>query len=158
MAITQNWQPASSTFYEDATIPLQNLQSAHRPRITEDSEWQAQHRNALPQIPPRPTRSTRPLPQVSATPRPHPAQSEQATAAQSEKLLPGKYSLFRAYRSEATPATMKRLERRERIVFALLDGGRAIQDVARLTHQSDLAVARIIVRLYHQGYIEYIQG
>lgn len=53
---------------------------------------------------------------------------------------------------------MKRLERRERIVFALLDGGRAIQDVARLTHQSDLAVARIIVRLYHQGYIEYIQG
>jgi Mn-dependent DtxR family transcriptional regulator len=73
-------------------------------------------------------------------------------------MLPGKNAIFRAYPSEATPTTMKRLERRERIVFALLNGCRAIQDVARLTHQSDISVARIIVELYRQGYIEYIRG
>ncbi len=53
---------------------------------------------------------------------------------------------------------MKRLERRERIVFALLDGRRSVQHIARLTHLTELAVARILVQLFQQGYIEFIQG
>jgi len=53
---------------------------------------------------------------------------------------------------------MYRLERRERIIFALLDGRRTLKDIARLTHQTDVAVARVLAKLLAHGYIEHLQG
>jgi hypothetical protein len=77
--------------------------------------------------------------------------------ARQQSILPGRHAIFRAYPAAATPATMKRLARRERIVFALLDGRRSLQDIAHLTHLDDISVARIVVQLYRQGIIEYLQ-
>lgn len=98
--------------------------------------------------------ATQLLPRLRPTPHVQPTQSERARTL----LLPGKRAIFRAYPNMATPGTMMRLERHERVVFALLDGRRAIGDVARLTHQSDMSVASSVVHLYQQGFIEYIQG
>src|SRR5579864_3329185 len=76
LARIQGWRQANYTFYEDATVPLDNIRASHPQNIVD-------------------------MPHTNA---------------------PGKYAIFRAYPSTATPATMKSLERRERIVFALLDG------------------------------------
>jgi hypothetical protein len=92
---------------------------------------------------------------IQSTPLP---QSTPAPIDPLESPLPGRYTIFRARPSVATPATMKRLERRERVVFALLDGRRTIQHVARLTHQGEGSIARILVKLFREGYIDYIQG
>ena len=113
VAIIQYRQQASSTFQNDATMPLRSL------RTTQELD---------------------------------------ASPVLAEAALPGKYAVFRAYSSTATTATMNCLQRRERVVFALLDGRRAIQDVTRLIHQSDMSVARIIVQLYQRGYVEYLRG
>jgi hypothetical protein len=48
------------------------------------------------------------------------------------------------------------MERRERVVFLLLDGKRTLRHVAHLIHRSDLEVASILAGLLKQGYIEYI--
>jgi DNA-binding IclR family transcriptional regulator len=50
------------------------------------------------------------------------------------------------------------MERRERIVFILLDGRRTIQDIARLTHQPESDVEEILVQLTQDRYTQYIQG
>src|SRR5438105_4533749 len=46
------------------------------------------------------------------------------------------------------PMVISQMERRDRIVFLLLDGKRTLRDVARLIHRSELDVARILVRLW----------
>ena len=47
------------------------------------------------------------------------------------------------------------LERKERAILLLLDGQRTLQDVARLTHRSDLEVAQALARLLRRGLVEY---
>jgi len=163
LARIQDWHTAHYTFYEDATIPLHSIRADHshseleiagakRPGRQERREREA---HTSPLVMPSPAKSTRPLPQIQATLLP-PSSPAQVDAP--EPTPPGRYAIFRARPSTATPATMKRLERRERIVFALLDGRHTLQDVARLTHQSDVSVARILVQLFKQGYIDYIRG
>jgi hypothetical protein len=133
----QGWHTAHYTFFEDATIPLNSIGVAHVPSLSP------------------PGRSTRPLPRIQATPLPP---SPPALKDAPEPPTPGRFAIFRARPSTATPTTMKRLERRERIVFALLDGRRTLHDVALLTHQGEVAVAHTLVQLFQQGYIEYMRG
>lgn len=131
-------------------------------------------------------RNTRPLPLIPATPRPQaipvishampsvppippiptmPSAATQpiispTTAPTSSHTpgYPGVNAIFRSLPTSATTATMYRLERRERIIFALLDGRRTLKDIARLTHQTDVAVARVLAKLLAHGYIEHLQG
>ena len=58
----------------------------------------------------------------------------------------------------ATAQAIQRMERRERIVFILLDGRRTIQDIARLTHQAEYDVEQILVYLTRTGYTQYVRG
>ncbi len=51
------------------------------------------------------------------------------------------------------PMVISQMERRDRIVFLLLDGKRTIRDVARLLHRSELDVARILVRLWKLRFV-----
>jgi predicted ArsR family transcriptional regulator len=57
-----------------------------------------------------------------------------------------------------TARAIECMQRRERIVFILLDGRRTIQDIARLIHQPEAEVEQILVQLTNSGYIQYIQG
>ena len=66
-------------------------------------------------------------------------------------------SIFRALPHATAPIILSRLERRERVVLLLLNGKRTLRDVAMLVHHSEVDVARTLVRLLKQGYIEYIE-
>ncbi len=68
----------------------------------------------------------------------------------------GVQAVFRARSVATTPTILAHLERRDRIVLLLLDGKRTLQDVARLTHHSNVEVAHILVRLLKRGYIEFL--
>lgn len=155
LARIQSWQHAAFTFHEDATVPLQTLETARQWGTLQQHASQRTDSTSTALLPrPRLPKSTRPLPQVITTPTPAPPEADTTT----EGTLPGRYAIFHAYPAMATPTTMKRLARRERIVFALLDGRRSLLDIAHLTHLSDESVARIVVQLYRQGYIEYLHG
>lgn len=58
----------------------------------------------------------------------------------------------------ATTQVIQQMERRERIIFILLDGRRTIQDIARLTHQPEYDVEQTLVRLTRVGFTQYIRG
>ncbi len=159
LAAIRTWQHVYYTFYEDATVPLYRItedRSTHQP-VTTGADRHRRLSGVLP-LPSKEQglpRSTRPLPQVPATPQP---QAVPAPIAQDQVLYPGVDAIFRALPRVATAATMNRLERRERIIFALLDGRRTLRDVARLTHQTEVRVARILVQLLSYGYIECLRG
>ena len=70
---------------------------------------------------------------------------------------PGVTSIFRALPCATTPVILSRMERRERVVLLLLNGKRTLRDVALLIHHSEVDVARTLVRLLKQRYIEYIE-
>lgn len=72
--------------------------------------------------------------------------------------LPGRMAIFKAMTMTATTQALQHMERRERIIFILLDGRRTIQDIARLTHQPEADVEEILVRLAKNGYVQYVQG
>ncbi len=90
---------------------------------------------------------------------------EQATQCQRENGESHEYpivqlgvtSIFRALPCATTPLVLSRLERRERVVLLLLNGRRTLHDVVMLVHHSEVDVARTLVRLLKQGYIEYIE-
>lgn len=86
---------------------------------------------------------------------PPPLPSKKGAPAHNATRL-GTDAIFRA-RTEATqPPLVYQLDRRERIVLLLLDGKRTIQNVADLIHRDELEVARILVRLLKQGYVDFI--
>ena len=155
LARINDWHQAYYTFHEDATIPLQIVRQTYQVSASILPRARRTGAYTSPLLSPPPSKSTRPLPQIHATPLP---QSIPAPIDALEATPPGRNAIFRARFSAATTSTMKRLERRERIVFALLDGRRSVQHIALLTHLSEMEVARILVQLFQQGYIEYIQG
>jgi hypothetical protein len=90
------------------------------------------------------------LPPPLLTPRP--------VSLAEEQILPGRNAIFKACAMVATTRAIEGMERRERIVFILLDGRRTIQDIARLIHQPESEVEHILVHLTRSGYTQYIQG
>ena len=72
--------------------------------------------------------------------------------------LPGRQAIYRARAMVMTAQAIQSLERHSRVVFILLDGRRTIQDIARLTHQTEHGVEQILVDLTRHGYTEYICG
>jgi hypothetical protein len=66
----------------------------------------------------------------------------------------GVNAVFHSLAFARAPMVISQMERRDRIVFLLLDGKRTLSDVARLIHRSELDVARILVRLWKLHFIE----
>lgn len=75
-----------------------------------------------------------------------------------EESLPGRTAVFKARAMVITAQAIQRLERRERVVFILLDGRRTVENIAHLTHQTEYDVEQILVYLTRAGYVQYIQG
>jgi len=67
----------------------------------------------------------------------------------------GVYAVFRSLPIATTREVIYRTERRDRIVLLLLNGRRTLREVAQLIHRSELDVARALLRLLKQDYIEY---
>jgi len=72
-----------------------------------------------------------------------------------EDFLPGRMGIFKARSMVNTMQGIHQMERRERIIYVLLDGHRTIQDIARLTHRSEGEVEQTLLQLTHRGYTEY---
>jgi hypothetical protein len=76
-----------------------------------------------------------------------------------ELAHPGAAAIFRALPfASAKRIMMNQMQRRERLVYILLDGRRSVMDVARLLHLSEIQVAQTMVYLLKYGYIEYLRG
>ncbi|MHB8600089.1 MAG: DUF4388 domain-containing protein [Ktedonobacteraceae bacterium] len=87
-----------------------------------------------------------------------PCDRESELSHESLTIQMGVTSIFRALPSATTPSMLSRMERRERIVLLLLNGKRSLQDVAMLVHHSEVDVARTLVHLLKQRYIEHIRA
>jgi len=115
-----------------------------------------------PEQPARPSRSvqrwtTHLGPQTAAMPSSPPI-TPRLGPLPGEEVLPGRTAIFKARATATTPQVMQSMERRERIIFILLDGRRTIQDIALLIHQPESDVEEMLVQLTKNGYIQYIQG
>ncbi|HLX56545.1 MAG TPA: hypothetical protein VKR83_05945 [Ktedonobacteraceae bacterium] len=92
---------------------------------------------------------------IRSTPLPQPPYTPFAYV---ELAHPGAGAVFRAFPFASTARIMNQMQRRERLVFMLLDGRRRVIDVARLLHLTEVHVARIMVQLLKCGYVEYVYG
>jgi len=88
----------------------------------------------------------------------HPLSTPGSGPLPGEEAMPGRTAVFKARAMVTTAQAIQRMERRERIIFILLDGHRTIQDIARLTHQPECEVEQTLVHLTKSGYTQYIQG
>lgn len=86
-----------------------------------------------------------------------PCDREHHEGHESHAIPMGVTSIFRALPCATTPVVLSRMERRERVVLLLLNGKRTLRDVAGLIHYNEVDVARTLVRLLKQRYIEYIE-
>jgi len=93
-----------------------------------------------------------PLPFATPPPSPLPRATESAEKTGQQ----GGLAIFRALPQAASQNTMYQMERRERIVFLLLNGKRTVREVAHLVQRSEPEVVHIIVSLLRRGYIEYV--
>ncbi len=75
-----------------------------------------------------------------------------------EELKPGPLAIFKARAMVMTTRIIQLMERRERVIFILLDGERTIRHIARLTHHTEFEVEQILLQLMKKGYAEYIRG
>nr|BBH95395.1 hypothetical protein KTA_35940 [Thermogemmatispora argillosa] len=64
---------------------------------------------------------------------------------------------FRALPEAARPEIISQLDRRERLVFLLLNGKRSLSEIARLVHRDEQDVACTVARLLRNGYVEHIE-
>jgi hypothetical protein len=74
-----------------------------------------------------------------------------------EMAQQGVNAVFRALAWATEPHVMSQMERRDRVVFLLLDGRRSISDIAHLIHRNELDIARTIVRLLKSGHITPVE-
>ena len=173
LARLMGWQEILYTFYEGVQAPVrlnqytlspQQLKNT-RPLLPIELEETRQTpaigipvlpRNARQaEVDPRSTPARIPAvkpPTLPITPLPEVAEC----AVKMGKL--GVYAVFKALPQATSPTILQQMERKDRIVLLLLDGRRTLQNVAYLVHRSELDIARVLVRLLKQGYIEYIKA
>lgn len=75
-----------------------------------------------------------------------------------EAVLPGRKAVFKARSVTSVPHAIQQMERHARLVFILLDGSRTIEDIARLTHQTEQEIEQIVIHLTQHGYAYYLCG
>ncbi|WP_376797587.1 hypothetical protein [Thermogemmatispora sp.] len=93
-------------------------------------------------------------PAASASPRPERSATVE-TEAHAELHQYDVY--FRALPEAARPEIISQLDRRERLVFLLLNGKRSLGEIARLVHRDEQDVACTVARLLRSGYVEHIE-
>ena len=71
---------------------------------------------------------------------------------------PGMHAIFRATPHAKKSSIINQMDRKDRIVFLLLDGRRTLHTIKHLVNRSDAEVVQTLVRLLKHGYVEYIQG
>lgn len=110
------------------------------------------------QIPSRTPLLAHPVPGRSAQPGSAWAASHEARVTESarEMAQQGVNAIFKTVLWATDPKVINQIERRDRVVFLLLDGKRTIRDIAHLVRRNELDVARTIVRLLKQGYVVHI--
>jgi len=168
-------QFASVPHTEDLRPAAASVLSIHRKRSKRRPADQPEQRPAASDTPPTTVITTTPM-QLTPLPArdrrlsvlyrespaeqelPFPPHTPRPASLSEEQGLPGRNAIFKACSMVATARTIEGMERRERIVFILLDGRRTIQDIARLIHQPESEVERILVHLTSSGYTQYIQG
>jgi Domain of unknown function (DUF4388) len=91
-----------------------------------------------------------------ATPLPLPSPSPPVAERAKEMDQHGVFAIFRALPQATSQHVMYQMERRERVVFLLLNGKRTVRDVAHLVQRSEPDVVHIIAGLLKRGYIEYL--
>ncbi len=87
----------------------------------------------------------------------HAISSARLTEGAREMAQQGVNAAFRALAWATEPHVMSQMERRDRVVFLLLDGKRSIRDIAHLIHRNELDIARTIVRLLKSGHITPVE-
>ena len=91
-----------------------------------------------------------PMPGQTASTAPLPAQVTEGAHAMAQL---GVKAVFKALLWATDQKVISQMERRDRVIFLLLDGRRTIRDIAHLIHRNELDIARTIVRLLKSGYI-----
>lgn len=105
------------------------------------------------QIAPEPVRHTAPLQPIPGSGPQYAIPSAQLTEGAREMAQQGVNAVFRTLAWATEPHVISQMERRDRVVFLLLDGRRSIRDIAHLIHRNELDIARTIVRLLKSGHI-----
>lgn len=146
-AISQHNRPIQRPRYTGPLLPVELEQTRPMPAIrvhaisTEQKEIGQTPAIGVPALPSFATPLPSPIPQLGRWAE--------------EMGQHGASATFQARPQVTRQNIMHRMERRERVVFLLLDGKRTLRDVAYLVHRSELDVAGIILQLLKQGYVEY---
>jgi hypothetical protein len=105
----------------------------------------------IPRVDPLPTDAVLPLlrrPELAPRVDPLPA----------DAVPPGRMAIFIACPTVSTAQAIQQMGRHARIAFILLDGRRTIQDIARLTHQTESDVEQIMINLMQHGYTQLVNA
>ncbi|MGI9059142.1 MAG: DUF4388 domain-containing protein [Ktedonobacteraceae bacterium] len=96
----------------------------------------------------------------STTPPTQPTKTPQAIIPPQREsgTQPRMSAIFRALPLAKQSSIINQLDRKDRLVFLLLDGKRTLHTIKHLVNRSDADVVQTLVHLLKQGYIEYIQG
>lgn len=142
----KNYSPQktlSHTSDQNRQVPLASVNKrATRPLDTRDLSsisWEA--RTVTPELPPLGTGEIRP------------AFSPDNPAFEARRWTHGLETIFRAEPDAMAPAVMKQMERRDRVIFLLLNGKRTISEIARLVHRSEADIVQSLVKLLRKHYI-----
>jgi hypothetical protein len=181
------WQEISTTFFEGEQVAAgrenvqlhshvsRTTQSAHsshtlssRPTLPIEMEETCQTPAiGMPIIPKTLRRVSAYVPAVAPQPQWQPDKVGRADNVPSLPQLPqtqrgnaqpGMNAIFRVLPLTSMPKIINQMDRKDRVVFLLLDGKRTLDTIKHLVHRSELDIAHTLVRLLKQGYIEYIQG
>lgn len=87
-----------------------------------------------------------------------PVSAPRADPLPGDPVPPGRMAIFKACSTVSTAQAIQQMGRHARIAFILLDGRRTIQDIARLTHQTEYDVEQIMINLTQRGYTQMINA
>lgn len=73
-----------------------------------------------------------------------------------DRPSPGHMAVFKAASHITLAKSLRLMERRDRIIFILLDGKRNVQDIARLTHYTETEVELVLAYLAKHSYVERV--
>ncbi|HYK83802.1 MAG TPA: DUF4388 domain-containing protein [Ktedonobacteraceae bacterium] len=162
-----NVQPHSHVSYTTQSAHSSHAFSSWPTRPIEMEETRQTPAIGMPIIPktlrsipaPVPTVAPQPHGQVDKTGRAVNMPSlPQLPQTQGGNAQPRMNAIFRALPLASMPRIINQMDRKDRVVFLLLDGKRTLGTIKRMVHRSELDIAHSLVRLLKQGYIEYIQG
>ncbi len=146
--------PSGSTRMQQQRVAPPHSTQARAMRPIEFEETRQTPAIGMPVIP----KSLRHVP--STTPPTQPAKPPLAIMPQQRESSTqlAMCAIFRALPLAKKSSVINRMDRKDRIVFLLLDGRRTLYIIKHLVNRSDTEVVQTLVRLLKQGYIEYIQG